>query len=100
MNIRPLAPELQKKAIEELNENPEHLQQNLQSLKEWLQENPQIKARKDDQFLINFLRGAKFKEEKCKKMIETFYRIRTKSPELIQNRDPINEKLSEISKLG
>lgn len=100
LNIRPLSLKLQEKAVKELNELPDRLEQDIGCLREWLLQNPQIKARTDDQILVNFLRGSKFNTGKCRSKIETFYKVRTKSPELIRNRDPTDEKLEEISKLG
>lgn len=57
LNVRKISPKLQKIATEELNEPEEHkIQQDLDSLREWIRKTPHLKTRTDDQFLIGFLR--------------------------------------------
>lgn len=46
MNIRPLSETLQKIAIEELNEDPERIGQDLQHLKDWIDKTPHLISRK------------------------------------------------------
>lgn len=45
MNVRKLSPDLQKKAIEELNENPSRIPEDVSYLRTWLSKQPHIKAR-------------------------------------------------------
>lgn len=93
VNIRPLNPELQKKAIEELNEDPDRIAKDLEAFKEWIKKSPHIKSRDDDQFLVNFLRGSKYSLEKAKQKFDLYYTLKTHIPELTKNRDPLNEKV-------
>lgn len=75
--IKPLSVELQKVAIEELGEVPERIAADLQDLKTWIQQQPHLKARTDDQFLVQFLRGCKHSLEKAKRKIDAFYSLRS-----------------------
>ena len=99
-DIRPLCPALAKLAAEELNEKPERIQMDLETLREWIIKSPHLKARIDDQFLVTFLRGCKYSLERAKQKLDTFYTVRTLIPELIKNRDPMNERLQEMIRLG
>ncbi|XP_058984426.1 retinol-binding protein pinta-like [Musca domestica] len=77
-DIRPLPEELQKIAINELGEVPERIAEDLDALKEWILQQPHLKACMEDQFLVQFLRGSKFSFEKAKKKLNNFYGISTK----------------------
>jgi hypothetical protein len=60
VNIQPLSELLQKKAIEELNEDPDRIEKDLEMFRQWIKKSPHINSRDyDDQFLVNFLRGCK-----------------------------------------
>lgn len=98
--IRQISPELQKKAIEELNEDPDFIECEIEELKEWIQQTPHLNARTDPQFLLTFLRGSKHDIEKAKAKIEMFYTCRTALPEIMSNRDPLNPTLQEIIRMG
>ncbi|XP_037813921.1 alpha-tocopherol transfer protein-like [Lucilia sericata] len=99
-NIRPLPPCLQKVAIEELNEDPSRIEADLQTLKTWIEQQPHLKARTDDQFLVAFLRGCKYSLEKTKSKIDKYYMLRSKYPEMFALRDVDEVKIREILKLG
>ncbi|CAO1434182.1 unnamed protein product [Diamesa hyperborea] len=99
-DIRPLCPALSKIAEEELNEKPERIQNDLDTLREWIIKTPHLRARIDDQFLVTFLRGCKYSLERAKQKLDTFYTVRTLIPELIKNRDPMNERLQAMIRLG
>ncbi|XP_075164997.1 alpha-tocopherol transfer protein-like [Haematobia irritans] len=98
-NIRPLSEELQKAAIE-LGEVPSRMSQDLAALKEWIQQQPHLKANMDDQFLVAFLRGCKYSLEKAKGKIDKFYTLRTKFPELFCTFDVDDPKFRELFRLG
>ncbi|XP_075167485.1 alpha-tocopherol transfer protein-like [Haematobia irritans] len=83
LEIRPLSQALQKKAIAELNENPSRIADDLKIFKEWIQMQPHIRSRMNDQFLIAFLRGCKYSLEKAKKKLDTYYTMRTNLPDLL-----------------
>ena len=98
--IRTLNSQLQVIAKEQLNEDPEKIQENLNVLKEWIRKSTHLKARTDDQFLVAFLRGCKYSLERAKQKFDMFYTIRAHLPELMANRDPLNERLLEIIRFG
>lgn len=75
VNIRPLDPALQQKAIDELNEDPERIPQDLEAFRAWIKKSPHIKARDDDQFLVNFLRGCKYSLEKAKQKFDLYHTL-------------------------
>lgn len=100
VNIRKLSDELQKVAVEELNEVPANIDRDLDALRVWLAQMIHLKSRDDDQFLVTFLRGCKYSLEKAKKKIEMYYVARTITPEFFNNRDPSDKFLQEIIKLG
>lgn len=100
LDIRPLDPSLEKVAREELNEDPAKMEECVASLRDWIEKSPHLRARTDDQFLVTFLRATKYSLEKAKHKIDMFYTLRTHIPELMLDRDPYDEKLHGIIKLG
>lgn len=98
--VRPLSDDLLKIAREELNEDSARVDEALEAFKEWIRKTPHLKARMDDQFLIVFLRGCQYSLEKAKQKLDTFYTLRTHMPELMLDRDPTDQKLLAIIKLG
>jgi hypothetical protein len=98
--IRPLNEGLSYIAKTELKEVPERIPADLQAIKDWLNKNPHITGRIDDQFLVAFLRGCKFSLERVKEKLDAYYTIRTSIPEIIENRDPLHEKTLRLLKLG
>jgi hypothetical protein len=100
LDIRPLHPELQKVAREELNEDSELIEEAVEALRDWIRKSPHLRARNDDQFLVTFLRATKYRMESAKKKLDMFYTLRTHIPELMLDRDPYDEKVHGIIKLG
>lgn len=100
VNIRKLSDELQKIACDELNEVPERIESDIETLRKWIKQTPNLKSREDDQFLISFLRGCKFSLEKAKKKITMYYIARTSTPEFFTDRDPTDSLVQEIVNLG
>ncbi|SPP84770.1 alpha-tocopherol transfer protein [Drosophila guanche] len=98
--IRPLSPELQKAAVEKLNEIPEKIEDDIAALREWIRQQPHLKARTDDQTLVNFLRGCKYSLERTKSKIDRFYTLRTKYPDFYAAHKVDVDKLLEIFRLG
>ncbi|XP_013105391.1 clavesin-1 [Stomoxys calcitrans] len=87
LQLMPLSAELQKVAIEELGEVPSRIPQDLENLKLWIKQQPHLRARTDDQFLIQFLRGCKYSLEKAKSKLEYALAVRTKFHEYFQFTD-------------
>lgn len=100
INVRQLTPSLAKLAADELNETPERLESDLKNLKEWIKQSPHLRVRTDDQFLVTFLRGCKFSIEKAKQKFDLYYTVRSQLPEVMLERDPLDEKLQKIIRLG
>lgn len=100
LSIRELSPELTRKAIGELNEVPERLADDVKAFREWISKQPHLRARTDDQNLVNFLRGSKHSLERAKEKIDLFYTIRTSMPEVFSDRDPASPKNRELLSLG
>ncbi|XP_002026122.2 uncharacterized protein LOC6601034 [Drosophila persimilis] len=98
--IRPLSPELQKNAVEKLNEIPEKIEDDIAALREWIRQQPHLKARTDDQTLVNFLRGCKYSLERTKSKIDRFYTLRTKYPDFYAAHNVDVDKMLEIFRLG
>ena len=98
--IRTLSIGLAKLAAEELNENPKEIQSDIDGLRNWIKQSPHLKSRTDDQFLVAFLRGCKYSLEKAKHKLDLFYTVRTHAPELIKNRDPYDDHVIGMLRLG
>ncbi|XP_073847525.1 alpha-tocopherol transfer protein-like [Musca autumnalis] len=98
--IRPLTPELQKIAVEELGEVPARIPEDLLALKTWIKQQPHLRARNDDQFLIQFLRGCKYSLEKAKTKIDLYFSLKTKYPNMFAATDVDDPKFKEIYDLG
>lgn len=91
---------MQKIAVEELNEVPDRVKDDIQALREWVLKQPHLKSRTSDQFLVGFLRGCKFSIEKAKQKIDKFYSLRATLPEIYENRNIDDPKVLEIIKTG
>lgn len=100
MVIRPLNECLQKVAQEELNEDPKLIESDLQAFKEWIEQQPHLKARTTDQFLIAFLRGCKYSLEKAKSKLENYYTLKEKYPEFLKRPNLEDEKFRKLLKKG
>jgi hypothetical protein len=87
LKIREISPELLEHAKKELNEDPKRRADDVRALREWLKKQPHIRAEPDDQMLITFLRGCKFRMEKTKEKIDMFYTMRTAIPDFFKERD-------------
>ncbi|XP_068087045.1 alpha-tocopherol transfer protein-like [Anabrus simplex] len=89
---------------EEFRKNPELKKQDLDELRDWMKSQAHLPKISDEQ-LILFLHSCYFKVEPTKKTIEVCYTIRTQTPELFGNMDPLSDdvqhawKLVQITKL-
>nr|XP_016943797.1 alpha-tocopherol transfer protein-like [Drosophila suzukii] len=98
--IRPLTPELQKLANEQLKEDPDRLEADLQAFKTWIEQQPHLNPRMDDQFLVAFLRGCKYSLERAKAKLDKFYTLKTKYPEYFRVTSTTEGKFREIHQTG
>ncbi|KAH8409985.1 hypothetical protein KR009_003612, partial [Drosophila setifemur] len=98
--IRQLTPELQKAAIEQLHEDPSRLEADLLAFKTWIEQQPHLNARTDDQFLVAFLRGCKYSLERAKSKLDKYYTLRTKFPEYFNVTSTTTGTFREIHQTG
>ncbi|XP_013105428.1 alpha-tocopherol transfer protein-like [Stomoxys calcitrans] len=98
--IKPLSAELQKIACDELEEIPSRIPEDLATLKLWIQQQPHLQARTDDQFLIQFLRGCKYSLEKAKAKIDHFHAMKTKYPQFFSPTNVDDVIFRECHNLG
>lgn len=98
--IAPLNAELQKIAEEELEERPSRIAEDLAALRLWMQHQPHLKVRDDDQFLIQFLRGCKYSLEKAKQKLDLFFSLKSKYPDMLNVIDVDEPKFVETRSLG
>ncbi|XP_075164994.1 alpha-tocopherol transfer protein-like [Haematobia irritans] len=98
--IKPLPKELEKIAYKELGEVPDRISDDLEILKTWISQQPHLRARTDDEFLVKFLRGSKYSIEKAKQKIDMFYAYKTKYPELFVATDADEENFRKLHKTG
>ncbi|XP_050361886.1 uncharacterized protein LOC126781107 [Nymphalis io] len=99
MRVRSLCPALAEIARVELNEDTKSLEESIRCLKQWIQKQPHLRARTDDQWLAAFLRGTKFRLEQTKSKMDLYYSLRSTAPYLynIKYYDP---KVIEIINIG
>lgn len=98
-NIRPLNEELKKITENDLNEMENRISDDIADLRTWIEKQPHLKARTDDQFLVAFLRGCKYSLEKAKSKMDYFYTMRTMMPELFAHNE-MNEKMLNLCRTG
>lgn len=100
MVIRPLPETLQKVAIDELNEDPKRIEADLADFKAWIAQQPHLKARTTDQFLIAFLRGCKYSLEKAKQKLDNYYSLKEKNPDFFKRPNLEDDKFRKLLKKG
>lgn len=76
---------------EECKRNPELKMSDLQILKDWMDKQPHLPNIEIIYFAL-FLHSNYYHLEATKKILDNFYTIRTHTPELFSNRDPIGWK--------
>ncbi|XP_068084830.1 clavesin-2-like [Anabrus simplex] len=79
-----LAPEWQQRAADELNETPETARQELESFRNMVAAEANLHVRTDDAFLLRFLRARKFNCTKAFHMLQRYYVMKLRSPELFK----------------
>jgi exonuclease VII small subunit len=99
-SARPLSEALAKMARQELNETPERVEQDLATIRDWLDQTPHLNARTDDQFLVPFIRSCKFQLDQVKERLENYYSAHTSMPGFNVNQDPRDELMEMLLKTG
>ncbi|XP_050544851.1 alpha-tocopherol transfer protein-like [Daktulosphaira vitifoliae] len=82
------------KKEEEFKKNPELKDEDLNHLKEWLSKQPHLPHVNDEQ-LILFLHSCFYRLESTKATIESYFTLRTHSPELFTKRDSDLKNVSD-----
>ncbi|KAK5649203.1 hypothetical protein RI129_000232 [Pyrocoelia pectoralis] len=98
MGLRELSKQLQVIAEEELNEVPSRIGADIVALIKWIEAQPYLNARTEDQWLLSFLRVSKFSIEKAKARIDKFYSLRSFAPEVFKFRDPYHSAVQAVFK--
>ncbi|KAK3922438.1 Alpha-tocopherol transfer protein-like, partial [Frankliniella fusca] len=80
------------RARDELHEDPDKTPGLLDRLRGLVQEEPDLRARCDDAFLIRFLRARKFNVAKAHKTVQRYYQMKRKHPNLC--------RASSVERLG
>ncbi|XP_005187774.1 alpha-tocopherol transfer protein-like [Musca domestica] len=75
--IQPLSEELQIITIDELNENPLEINSKLNAFRAWIVGQPHLRARIDDQFLLQFLRSTEYDLTAAGKKLDNFFAFKT-----------------------
>ncbi|KAK6303306.1 hypothetical protein J4Q44_G00257600 [Coregonus suidteri] len=84
-----LTPELVAKAREELQEKPEWRLRDVQALRDMvLKEQPNLRTRLDDAFLLRFLRARKFDYDRAMQLLLNYHTSRRAWPEVFQDLKP------------
>ncbi|KAG8002981.1 Alpha-tocopherol transfer protein-like [Nibea albiflora] len=88
-----LTPELVAKAREELQEKPEWRLRDVQALRDMiLKEQPNLRTRLDDTFLLRFLRARKFDYDRAMQLLLNYHAGRKAWPEVFQDLKPSTVK--------
>ncbi|GBP34441.1 hypothetical protein EVAR_25044_1 [Eumeta japonica] len=77
----------------------EELEKDVKLLKDWINKQPHLPKDLDDKVLKRFLHSCYYSLEKTKKCIELFFSIRSSSPELFTNRDPLSQSMQKTLKI-
>ncbi|XP_017857333.1 PREDICTED: alpha-tocopherol transfer protein-like [Drosophila arizonae] len=96
---RPLSPTLAKLAEQELNETPDRIQQDIIILRVWIRQQPHLRARTEDDFLIAFLRRCRYSLEETKRRLDRYFSYYNLFPEIMSNRY-ITQRLLDVNRLG
>ncbi|CAN7980945.1 unnamed protein product, partial [Ixodes pacificus] len=88
-----LPPELQLIAETELRETEDGKIESLDKLNQLLDEEPDLYSRRDDEFLLRFLRVRKYNVDTAQKKVKEYYKTRKNFPSVFENFVPSNVKL-------
>ncbi|XP_002399290.4 alpha-tocopherol transfer protein-like [Ixodes scapularis] len=92
-----LPPELQLIAETELGETDERKIEALEEFNQLLDDEPDLYSRRDDEFLLRFLRVAKYNVDAALKRLKEYYKMRKECPFVFENFLPSSAKLEARS---
>ncbi|ELT95285.1 hypothetical protein CAPTEDRAFT_190065 [Capitella teleta] len=95
-----LTPESLEKAKKEINEDPEERINAARQLKQWILDQPHLTCRTDMEFLMMFLRGAKFSQLRAREMIEGMMTLRSERTDWFDRIDTHEAELQRYLKSG
>ena len=89
------------KATKELNENPKQRAIDIESTREWILKQSYMNSKIDDDFIISFLRAAKYSYSKTQELIQNNWINRTEMSEWFHGRNYDDDSIiMEIADLG
>ncbi|XP_053998779.1 alpha-tocopherol transfer protein-like isoform X1 [Hylaeus anthracinus] len=91
--------EYQEKAIMELRETPEVVQQALKDIREMLKDEADLILPDDDEFFQKFMRPCKWYPKSTFELMKRFYKFRLSHPRYCENLVPSNEKKTLSSEI-
>uniref|UniRef100_A0A1Y1K8G3 CRAL-TRIO domain-containing protein n=1 Tax=Photinus pyralis TaxID=7054 RepID=A0A1Y1K8G3_PHOPY len=97
---REISPKLKEICRNDLNEVEERTETDILHIRHWLEKQTHLNFDIDNQFILAFLRCSKFSLERAKDKIDNYYTMRTLSPELYENRDPLLPEIQRLLHVG
>ncbi|KAF5287372.1 hypothetical protein FQA39_LY15910 [Lamprigera yunnana] len=97
---RKISAELQARAIKEINEIPNRIEEDVRQIREWLSKEQHLQVQFDDDQILGFLRGCKYSLQKTKDKIDFYFTARTLAPKFFHIRDPFAPEIQEIIDAG
>lgn len=79
--------------------NNNNHKKDVEIMRKWLEKQPHLPPDMDDQLLRRFLYSCNYSLERTKKTIDSFYTIRSTTPELFANRDPFDKRIQEVFRI-
>jgi len=94
--------ELEEIARKRINEEPDKIETNIATIKEWISKQPHLEenGRKDNGFIHVYLRGCKYNLEDTKQRLDTWHSVRTRYPEMFENWNYKDPKIKELISAG
>jgi hypothetical protein len=105
MNIFELSTELDSKTLarakKELNENPKQREIDVESTKEWILQQTYMNSKLDNDFIISFLRTAKYSYSRTQELIRNYWVNRTEMKDMFHGRNYGEDSvMMEIADIG
>jgi hypothetical protein len=92
-----ISEQIQKIARKELREDENSREQNLQQLRDWIKQNPDIQnIRNDDRFLLRFLRAKKFSVPMAQQCLLKYLNLKRIFPQMTSNLDFLAPAVNQL----